>query len=314
MGFNAKCSRIEHSNQDESVNFIWEDNNGGFLEARYVRRASDHYIVYLSSQGGCAKACKMCHLTQTGQFNGDWATKKDYLNQAKEVLEYAKTQPAAKYIHYNFMARGDALANPHLLEEGSEILEELYELARSYGVHSKMKISTIFPEEMLNKDLSQVFSGPVLPDIYYSIYSTSNDFRKKWLPKAIPVMDAVKKLKSWQDMTNKVPYIHHALINEENDSVMDAENVVNSLGGLKFNFNSVAYNSANSRTGEESTQERQEKYLQIIASSPGLVRAQKISRVGFDVKASCGMFINGQSSRPIMPRKDVFLGLPKNID
>lgn len=305
MNFAVECSRVETSEMDNSVNFIWEGDNKGFLEARYVRRSDDHFIVYLSSQGGCAKACKMCHLTQTGQFNGDWATKEDYLNQARTVLEYAKTQPKADFIHYNFMARGDALANPHLLENGASICLELYNLAREYDLHSKIKISTIFPYEMMSHSLNSVFNGPVLPDIYYSIYSANDSFRQKWLPKAIPVEAAIQKLQQWQDMTNKIVYIHHALIHEENDSVVDARSVSDVAGRLRFNFNAVAYNSANNRTGVESSVENQEAYLNEITNSFNVVRAQKISRVGFDVKASCGMFINGQSSRPIN------MGLPK---
>jgi len=50
--------KILQSQEDQSVNFIADDGNDGFLEARYVRREDNYFIVYLSSQTGCIKACQ----------------------------------------------------------------------------------------------------------------------------------------------------------------------------------------------------------------------------------------------------------------
>src|SRR5437588_13051932 len=54
------------SGLDASVN--WDrPADVGRIEARYVRRCPDYFVVYLSSQTGCAQRCRMCHLTATGQ-------------------------------------------------------------------------------------------------------------------------------------------------------------------------------------------------------------------------------------------------------
>src|SRR5881398_1478877 len=54
------------SGQDASVN--WDrPADVGRLEARYVRCCADYFVVYLSSQTGCAPGYRMCHLTATGQ-------------------------------------------------------------------------------------------------------------------------------------------------------------------------------------------------------------------------------------------------------
>jgi adenine C2-methylase RlmN of 23S rRNA A2503 and tRNA A37 len=54
------------SAQDDSVNWDRPAADVGRIEARYVRRCPDYFVVYLSAQTGCAQGCRMCHLTATG--------------------------------------------------------------------------------------------------------------------------------------------------------------------------------------------------------------------------------------------------------
>lgn len=99
------------SGQDASVN--WDRPAGvGRLEARYVRRCPDYFVVYLSSQTGCAQGCRMCHLTATGQTRLRDAMFGEMIEQARTVLEhYRREGPSARTVHFNFMARGEPLAS-----------------------------------------------------------------------------------------------------------------------------------------------------------------------------------------------------------
>ncbi len=77
-----KIKEVLHSYEDKSVNFVFDN----MLEARFVRRVEDYFIVYLSSHDGCNKACRFCHLTQTKQTSFNETTLEEYLIQAKTVL------------------------------------------------------------------------------------------------------------------------------------------------------------------------------------------------------------------------------------
>src|SRR5215472_16561638 len=158
------------SAQDASVN--WDRPAGvGRLEARYVRRCPDYFVVYLSSQTGCAQGCRMCHLTATGQTRLRDATIGEIIEQAETVLDhYRREAPPARSVHFNFMARGEPLANPVLLAHADDLLGDLARRAVALGLRPRYLVSTIFPRELAGRLLEDIFLIHH-PEIYYSIYS-----------------------------------------------------------------------------------------------------------------------------------------------
>src|ERR1700689_4726533 len=99
------------SKLDQSVNFV-EEQLVGFLESRYVRKVDDYFIAYLSSQTGCNRGCRFCHLTATNQTKFEDVSSSDFTFQALQIFkEYKRSNIPAKYVHFNFMARGEPLNN-----------------------------------------------------------------------------------------------------------------------------------------------------------------------------------------------------------
>src|SRR5438105_1100741 len=87
------------SSQDASIN--WDrPADVGRIEARYVRRCPDYFVVYLSSQTGCNQGCRMCHLTATGQTQLRDVTHAEFIDQAETVLDYYRNSaPPARTVH-----------------------------------------------------------------------------------------------------------------------------------------------------------------------------------------------------------------------
>lgn len=278
--------RVLQSSQDRSINFV-EEALTGFLEARYVRKDVEKQIIYLSSQTGCNRGCTFCHLTATGQTSFIDASVNDFLGQAMQAFKHYRKQEPAKYLHYNFMARGEPLASQVLTTFGTELLTRLGDMARNEGLPCKFNISTIMPLT-LKKSLVEIFPY-ITPTIYYSLYSTSETWRKKWMPGAMPVPEAVRLLKEYQSFSKKIIKIHHPLIAGENDSETEALEIGEALRGLYCEFNLVRYNPASPEQGTESDDWARARYLNALEN--GIAgKIQVIPRVGFDVKASCGMF------------------------
>src|SRR5690348_4587472 len=145
------------SGQDASVN--WDRPvDVGRIEARYVRRCPDYFVVYLSSQTGCDQGCRMCHLTATGQTSLRDVTYEEFLQQAETVLDhYRRKAPPARSVHFNFMARGEPLANAVLLEHADELLGELAHRAVALDVRPRYLVSSIFPKELGDHLLEDIF-------------------------------------------------------------------------------------------------------------------------------------------------------------
>lgn len=203
--------------EDDSVNFVFSGEFPGFFEARYVRRSPKYFAVYLSSQSGCRQACRMCHLTATGQTDDANATLENYMEQAAYVFKhYDNGCPKAEIVHFNFMARGEAFANELFLKHGKELFDRLGAESLKRDLFPRFLVSTVMPKNMISQSLSKLF--PIVnPEIYYSIYSVSEDFRKRWLPKAMPVDEALKMLKEYQENTKKIIKLHWAFIEGQND-------------------------------------------------------------------------------------------------
>lgn len=287
-----KIQKIE-SQIDQSVNLIYPASNIGQYEARYVRREDQYFIIYVSSQSGCDQACRMCHLTATGQNKLENATLEDFFKQANLVYSHYDKQPnKAQLVHYNFMARGEALNNPVVLNQNDELLGGFDQMAHSRGLEAKHLISTIMPESMGSRTLVNIFPR-TNPEIYYSLYSTDDKFRKKWLARALPYERSLEMLKQWQEYSGKIPKIHFAFIKGENDSEEDMYNMATAIKkhDLKVNLNIVRYNPYSDKYGTESDECVIQRNTNILVELLQPEQYRIVPKVGFDVKASCGMFV-----------------------
>ncbi|MCV9964206.1 radical SAM protein [Pararhizobium sp. BT-229] len=277
------------SAMDQSVNFSRPTSDGGMVETRFVRRVPTRFIVYISSMTGCDKACRFCHLTQTAQTMARLLSVEEMVAQAETVLAAAEFS-AGETVHFNFMARGEPLSNPAV---GRQLFERLRDLAVSMGLKPRVKLSTIVPSDFVAPDWASFVPSGIPVDLYYSLYSLDQEWRRRWIPKAMAPSDALENLVSYRSETGQRVVLHWALIDGENDAVQDAEAICREARGrgLQFDFNLVRYNAANEKSNE-APRERIDAYLAAMSrhiTTPN--RVKEIPRVGFDVAASCGMFL-----------------------
>lgn len=231
----------------------------------------------------------MCHLTATRQQQFENCDQQGFISQLETIFAHYDRDAAwdpAEYMHINWMARGEPLANPTITETSTELLLRLGNQARDRGLGVKFNISTIMPVT-LKKPLVECF--PIItPTIYYSLYSVNSEFRKSWLPAAMPAEQALELLADYQQRTKKIIKFHGAFIQEQNDSSQDIEAMMTMISkfAIRGEFNIVRYNPFDSTQGVESP-----FIEQIKVSISQYMPCKIIPRVGSDVYASCGTFI-----------------------
>ncbi len=295
-----KPTRVEvlKSVEDESVNFVFSGEYTGFVEARYVRRSPKYFAAYLSSQTGCKQGCRMCHLTATKQTESANVDYGMYQQQVRTIFKHydelcaADPSKKAEIIHFNFMARGEAFDNPDFLKNAKPLFDFMGAESADRNLFPRFLISTIMPKSLIGQSLSKIF--PIIhPEIYYSIYSVKEEFRRKWLPKAMPVNEALKMLKEYQENTKKIIKLHWAFIAGENDSEEDIALLCHKVraSGVRVDIAIVRYNPYDTSYGEESSESVIDRNKEILKSLLPFSKIKVITRVGRDVKASCGMFV-----------------------
>ncbi|AFU88153.1 Fe-S-cluster redox domain-containing [Caulobacter phage CcrColossus] len=287
---------------DQSVNFVAPAADGMF-EARYVRRVRDYFIAYLSSHTGCDQSCRMCHLTQTRQRSMVHASRQDYLAQADRVLaHYDGLDEPANLVHFNFMARGEPLLNTGVRRDWPRLHRDLTAKAQERGLEALFNISTIMPSQAILNRLTDVFRDTQGVRLYYSLYSMRPEFRRRWLPYAMNPERALDKLADWQVATGGAVVLHWSFIEGENDDFGTVDEIIEAVRrrGLKTRFNLVRYNPYSPAQGKEPNVTLLAELFNHLAFHLDNDRSELLQRidlsrivprVGFDVKASCGMFM-----------------------
>lgn len=272
---------------DGSVNHVYEDGS----EFRLVTR-SDHETVYLSSHTGCGLGCKQCHLTSTGQTKMVPLSSFEMMDRALTVWDpYSKSRPKPRHVNFSFMARGDALANPAV---NGTFSRQLLQEASLWTHHARINVSTIFPRKSVGEDVGQFLFdrfGSFPPTLYWSLYTMDEEKRNYWMPEAQDPTTVGKGLLEYQNATFQDVIIHLPLIKDVNDTEEDVYRLRMFLfrTKLRYKLNLVRYNPPDS-TSEEAAEEAYDLYRVYFTNRSIPVKMQP--RVGFDVKASCGMFTN----------------------
>lgn len=209
------------------------------------------------------------------------ATIEDYLEQSKTVFEYAKTNCSYSRVHVNFMARGEPLLNKSVVE--GSIFSALDKMCKDYEIEPIYNISTILPKGCYSVDF-----GSHRPVIYYSYYSDNLEFRKEWLPSAHSPNLAFDFLADYYNRTSVESRIHFAMIDGKNDSVEDFKRLAKRVNDLPYfpQINIVRYNPYDNSRESERIHEFKE-YMESHTQATVYV----VPKVGYDVKASCGMFV-----------------------
>lgn len=119
------------------------------------------------------------------------------------------------------------------------------------------------------------------------------DFRRRWLPKARDPQEVLGWLAKTQQGLGTEVALHWAIIEGENDAPEVLQEIAAAVRrvGLQAKFNLVRYNPHSADQGQEAPAEALQRNFEIVRLAMARPNSRIVPRVGFDVKASCGMFV-----------------------
>lgn len=325
------------SKLDQSVNCLFRVHNGerylkghgearatlGGCDRRVLDRIRRRLMIVVSSQIGCALACKMCWLTANGLTGSYRVDLVGFLEQLAHMLQVADTQfghlPVDERptdVHVTFMAMGDALANPTFLYNYAQLYDSVQQVvSQMTGLPMRINVSSIFPTSTRVPSLTGASTGLTLLEIAQrrpmSFYLTTNshleETRRQMMPNCRPLSDLMSMLQNYEMVElgrghHRPLTFHGTLIKGVNSDFSHARGISDMLRryGIKAGYNLVAYNPPDSSTEGVSDEHAAEWHAlaneHVLPSADGQGGTtgshcgRVVPRIGHDVKASCGTF------------------------
>ncbi len=241
-------SSISSGNMSKLVKFVfpWKGSN---VDCSYVRRVGRHLSAYLSSHNGCTMKCNFCYLTNTKQNKFNHVNHELYSEQLNKILKHAKTidgnESSNTFVNVNMMSRGEPLANKYLVKEYPKFYKTMESVVKLNGYKGpKIIVNTVMPYTVRRRELIDIFQyRPV--HLNYSLYTVNEDVRKKMVPNSIHYMEALTKLKNYQEISDMPLTIRFALIQGKSDYFEEAlhfAETVDKFNFEKLNFDIVKFN------------------------------------------------------------------------
>lgn len=251
--------------------------DGRVVEAVLIAHAKGRRTLCVSSQVGCALACRFCATGSMG-FGRDLT--------ANEIIEQGLIGRAeaerhdARLSNVVFMGMGEPMQNLPAVLAACEAFHDEAGLgisARGIAISTAGWVPGI-------EELSR-FHLPVR--LALSLHAADDTVRGRLMPinARYPIANVLAACRRYCDRTGRRVFIEYLLLDGVNDTPADARNLAALLRDGRFHVNLIEYNPTDGGF-QASSQPRRETFLAALANA-GIEASVRRSR-GSDVDAACG--------------------------
>lgn len=237
----------------------------------------------VSSQVGCSLNCSFC---ATGflkrQRNLDAA---EIYDQVWLIDQLARTTYGMPLSNIVFMGMGEPLLNYANVMAGIEKITKPEGLGMS---PSRITVSTAGIAKMIKK----LGDDGVKFNLALSLHAANNTKRSQIMPinDSNPLEELVDALNYFYKKTKRKITLEYAVMNDTNDGMEEAEELVKFARKVPCKVNLIEYNPIDLAEFKGSTQDKIERFARHIESKDVIVNIRR-SR-GKDIDAACGQLAN----------------------
>ena len=263
--------RIEERtvSKDGSVKFCFVTHDNHVIESVFMPE-DGRGTLCLSTQVGCKMSCAFCVTGKIG-FIRD-LTPGEIVGQVMAVRPHRGPDTITNVV---LMGMGEPLDNIDNVLKAIDILEEPLGLKIS---HRRLTVSTVGLVDGLR------LIDPRKAQLAISLNAATGQVRTRLMPinRVYPLHDVVAYVKSLGDMGRMRVTFEYVMLKHVNDSLEDARQLAELLGGVKCKINLIPYNEspyAEFKTPDEASVKRFQSYL-INRHFTAIVRDSRAADIG----------------------------------
>jgi 23S rRNA (adenine2503-C2)-methyltransferase len=234
----------------------------------------------ISTQVGCAMGCGFCLTGKMGLVRnltaGEIAGQVRVLAAATGMLDHR--------FNIVLMGMGEPLHNYDQTMKALRMLHDEHGLAVS---PRRVTLSTVG----IVPGLQRLAHEPLMPNLAISLHATTDEQRSELVPpnRKYPLADILETCRRFPLKKRSRITFEYVLLAGVNDSPEDARRLARLLSGIKAKVNLIPLNPAPGIPYERPSDERVDRFAQILADRHLTVSVRK-SR-GQDIRAACGQLI-----------------------
>jgi len=261
---------------DGTIKHLWRLDDGEQVESVLIP-ADDRVTLCLSSQAGCALACRFCATGDLG-FTRQLRTA-EIVEQYRDADRVAVEAFGRSIANVVYMGMGEPFANLGPVLESLTVLNGGFE----FGAR-RITVSTVG----LVPGIRALAGRPEPFRLAVSLHSADPELRKELMPveRRYPLGDLLAAVRDYQARKARRVSFEYAMIDGVNDSVELAQELVAKLKGISSYVNLIPYNPIPGRSWGPSPREQITAFLAVLESS-GIRAAVRTPR-GRDIAAACG--------------------------
>ncbi len=262
--------------EDGTVKHLWATPGGERVESVLIP-TDDRLTLCLSSQAGCALACRFCATGSMG-LHGQLSAG-EIVAQYRDAARFAERETGRAITNVVYMGQGEPFANADAVFRSLEVLHEGFGLGAR-----RITVSTVG----LVPGILALSERPEQFGLAVSLHAPVSEIRAELMPveRRYPLPELMDAIRTYQERTGRRVSIEYTMIAGVNDSDELAARLAERLEDLTCFVNLIPWNPIPDREWEPSSKERIVGFARTLHRH-GISAAVREPR-GRDIAAACG--------------------------
>lgn len=262
--------------------FLLECQDGEKIEA-VLMREQKRITICLSSQIGCALGCEFCATGTMGIIRN--LTAGEIVAQYLLLLNESE-KPITNVV---FMGMGEPFLNYNNVIKAADLLNH------SDGINLGARHITISTAGIVPQ-IRQFAKEKQRYKLAISLNSSTQEQRLNTMPiaKKYPIDKLIESVKDYYNARRKLVTFEYVLLAGENDSMLDAQRLINLIGNLPCKLNVIPYNEIGGKF-KRPNDEKISDFLGNFSNAPFTVTTRWSK--GADINAGCGQLVINQKTK-----------------